>query len=172
MGFTRKIGLYIFALSVAWAGLGETSAFARKEGKVVLPRQSISIANNSGGAVGRFVLQAAYLKRSRTSVRFTGRCDSACTLLLALPRSQMCVAPGATFRFHAPMARSQRAAQLAHLYMMRKYPGWVRSFIKRNGGLTRRLVTMDHKYASRFVRPCSTRIGYAKPLRRLTIQPS
>jgi hypothetical protein len=166
MGFTQKIGAIFVALSVVWTGLGDVSAFARTEGRVVLPRyNSISIANNAGGAIGRFVLQAAYLKRARTAVRFTGQCDSACTLLLALPKSQTCIAPGASFRFHAPVARSSRAARLAHVYMMRKYPGWVRSFINRNGGLTRRLVKMDHRYASKFIRSCGTRVGSVAPSR-------
>ncbi len=119
-----------------------------------LQRNSVSIYANSGGSIGQFALRAAKLRNSRTLVKFSGRCDSACTLFLGLPARQMCISKGAVFRFHAPMHRSARAASYAKKYMMRKYPGWVKSYIGANRGLTSRLVTMDYRYASRFIRTC------------------
>jgi hypothetical protein len=116
---------------------------------------SVSIYANSGGSVGSFVRKARALKRTGTAVRFTGRCDSACTLLLALPRSQTCIAPGAYFRFHAPVSRSRRMAALTHRYMVAKYPGWVRSQIARHGGLTRKLITINYAQASKYMRRCA-----------------
>ncbi len=117
--------------------------------------KSVSIFSNSGGSIGKFALQSAQFRKSQKLVRFTGRCDSACTLYLALPAKQMCVAPGAFFRFHAPVHANARAARFAQTYMMRKYPGWVRGWIRSNHGLTRNLITMDYRYASRFIRTCS-----------------
>ena len=117
---------------------------------------SVSISNNSGGMIVRYALKTAQFRRAGTVVKFSGRCDSACTLFLSLPKHQTCVSPGAYFRFHAPTARSSRSARMAKSYMMGKYPGWVQSWIHRNGGLNGRLITMDYAYARRFVQICST----------------
>ncbi len=116
---------------------------------------SVSIRGNSGGMIGSFALQAAKYRGSGTLVKFSGRCDSACTLFLGLPKSQMCISRGAYFRFHAPTHPSAHAASVAKKYMMRKYPGWVKNWIGNRKGLTQRLITMDYQYASRFIRTCS-----------------
>lgn len=118
------------------------------------PRQSVSITNNSGGMIVQYALKAAQFRRAGTKVKFRGRCDSACTLYLGLPKHQVCVAPGAYFRFHSPSARSSRSARMAKSYMMGRYPSWVQSWIQRKGGLSGRLVTMDYAYASRFLPSC------------------
>lgn len=120
----------------------------------VSARKSVSISNNSGGVVVKYALKTAQFRRAGTLVKFSGRCDSACTLFLGLPRNQTCISPGAYFRFHAPSARSSRSARMAKSYMMSKYPGWVQSWIRRKGGLSTQLVTMDYAYASRFVSTC------------------
>ena len=120
-----------------------------------LKLKSVSIFSNSGGSIGKYALRSAQLRKSNKLVRFTGRCDSACTLFLALPAKQMCVSPGAFFRFHAPVHASAQAARFAQSYMMRKYPGWVRGWIRSHNGLSRNLITMDYRYASRFIRTCS-----------------
>jgi hypothetical protein len=117
--------------------------------------RTVSVANNSGGSVVEFAIKAASYRKSRTRLQITGRCDSACTLYLTLPRTQLCVAPGAFFRFHAPQASSQSDAKTAQNFMMRKYPGWVRQWITARGGLSRRLITMDYRYASKFVPSCT-----------------
>lgn len=115
---------------------------------------SVSINGDSGGSVGTYIRKVSYYQKSGTVVRFTGRCDSACTLLLALPRSKTCIRPGAYFRFHAPIARNSQMQRLTHLLMMKKYPSWVRSYLARKGGLTRNLVTIDYSYASRYLKQC------------------
>lgn len=146
----------VLAGSLVFSGMFAGSASARKE-DFPLPERSVgsvSIFSNSGGSIGLFALRAAKLRESRTPVRFTGRCDSACTLLLSLPSSQTCVSEGAVFRFHAPKHPSAKAARYAKDYMMRKYPRWVQAWIGRNRGLSNRLITMDYKYASRYLRTC------------------
>jgi hypothetical protein len=133
-------------------GYPNTSGVAR----VLKPKAKVvTIRGNSGGNVAKFALRTARMRREGTNVRFAGRCDSACTLYLGLPRSQTCVSPGAKFRFHAPMARSARTVAAAQRFMYAKYPGWVRSWIAANGGLTRRLITMDYAYARNFIKPCA-----------------
>ena len=123
--------------------------------RVLKPRtKTITIRNNSGGNVVRFAIRAADMERSGTSVRFAGRCDSACTLYLGLPRHQTCISPGASFRFHAPTAKSARTAGSAQRFMYARYPGWVRNWIASKGGMTRQLITMDYAYASNFIKQC------------------
>lgn len=152
--WTKSI-LFSLALVVAAASSlpAEASTGYRKK-NFFYNQHSVSIYGNSGGSIGTFARQSLYYKSSHTKLRFTGRCDSACTLFLALPRSQTCLSAGAVFRFHSPIANNSRMASLAHRYMMAKYPPWVRSYIKRSGGLTHRLITMDSRYASRYMSRC------------------
>ena len=117
-------------------------------------RKSVSIFNNSGGTIVRFALKLAEYREAGTLVKFSGRCDSACTLFLSLPKQQTCVKPGAYFRFHAPSARSSRSERSAQAYLMTKYPDWVHSWIQGQGGLSSRLLKMDYGYASRFIPNC------------------
>ena len=117
-------------------------------------RKSVSIFNNSGGTIIRFALKLAEYRDAGTLVKFSGKCDSACTLFLSLPKQQTCINRGAYFRFHAPSARSSRSERSAQAFMMTKYPDWVRSWIQERGGLSSRLFKMDYAYASQFIPRC------------------
>lgn len=115
-----------------------------------------NIGNNSGGHVINYALQTLKWKKSGRKIRFSGRCASACTLYLGLPAENMCISPGASFHFHAPYGASARGNRIARSYMLRTYPGWVRAWLNRNGGLNSRLVAMNYSYASRFIKSCAT----------------
>jgi len=115
----------------------------------------VTISNDRGGYVIDYIMRVVELRDSKRAVRFAGRCDSACTLLLGLPKDQTCLAPGAYFRFHAPSASSTVDAQLIERVMMSKYPNWVRLWIRNRGGLSEQIITMDFAYASQFVRLCA-----------------
>jgi hypothetical protein len=117
-------------------------------------RDAVEIGNDSGGYVAEYALRLYAMTETRRRIKFVGVCDSACTLFLALPAEQTCIDQGAYFRFHAPSAPSASAAEAVAAYMMRKYPAWVRSWIAAQGGLSDRLVTMSHRYARNFIRPC------------------
>lgn len=127
---------------------------ASEEQSLPPSRKSVSISNNSGGMIVVFALQVAEYRDAGTLVKFSGRCDSACTLFLSLPKQQTCISPGAYFRFHAPAARSSRTERLAQAFLMGKYPDWVRSWIQEKGGLSNQLFRMDYAYASRFIPGC------------------
>lgn len=118
-------------------------------------RTAVEIGNDSGGYVAQYALRLYEMRETRQKVRFVGVCDSACTLFLALPAEQTCIAEGVYFRFHAPSAPSASATAAVAAYMMRKYPAWVRVWIAAQGGLSDRLVTMSYEYASKFMRTCS-----------------
>lgn len=138
-----------FVSETANAGIGDFKIKRRG-------MNAISISGDSGGRIGSYAMRVASYRRANTLVKFTGRCDSACTLLMGLPSHQTCISSGAYFRFHLPSAQSQRSVRIAQIYMMRKYPGWVRNWISSNNGLSRQLITMKYDYASRFLKRCST----------------
>src|SRR5918994_3365846 len=60
------------------------------------------IGGDRGGYVVQYALRMLKLKQSGKPVQFAGKCQSACTIYLSLPRSQTCIAPGSSFGFHAP----------------------------------------------------------------------
>ncbi len=117
-------------------------------------KKVVTIRGDHGGVMLAYALKAKKMARAGTQVRIGGRCDSACTLYLGLPRNQVCVFPGASFRFHKPYGGSAKANHAAAKFMMRNYPGWVRNWINRNGGLTSRLKTMPYSYVSQYVSSC------------------
>jgi hypothetical protein len=141
------------------ASVGEAASIAAvDEGTqtvAAVGRKSVSISNNGGGYVIQFALKVAEYRDAGTLVKFSGRCDSSCTLFLSLPQNQICLNPGAYFRFHSPSGANARAIRVAQSFMMKKYPGWVRNWIHQQGGLSRQLIKMDYAYASGFIPSCA-----------------
>jgi hypothetical protein len=138
----------------SYAACSNTEATARPtaERKV---QATVEIGNDDGGLVAEYALRLYEMQDAKQKVAFVGRCDSACTLLLALPTEQTCITEGAYFRFHAPSAPSASAAAEVRTYMMRKYPDWVRAWVVGQGGLSDRLATMSYASASKYMRTCS-----------------
>lgn len=116
----------------------------------------LRINNDRGGYVIQYALRLQKMRQVGTKVAFTGRCLSACTLYLALPDSQTCVSPRASFSFHAPYGAGPRGNQIALSFMINKYPGWVKNWIRNHGGLSRRLITMTYEYTSKYMKTCGT----------------
>ena len=141
-------------LATADASRAGEAAFGSQGGRDF--RDAVEIVGDSGGFVADYALRLYEMKEAGRKVRFAGGCDSACTLFLALPADQTCLAEGAYFRFHAPAAPSASAAAAVRAYMMRKYPRWVRSWIAAQGGLSDRLATMSYAYAQNFMRTCKS----------------
>jgi hypothetical protein len=118
--------------------------------------RAVSIGSDSGGMVINYGLRMLRWRQNGTKVRFSGSCRSACTLYLGLASSQTCISPGASFGFHSPFGASSRGNRVAQAFMMRNYPGWVRSWIRSRGGLSGSIKTMSYGYASRFIKPCGS----------------
>lgn len=116
----------------------------------------VTIAGDRGGQVIQYALRAKKMEKEGRQVRFAGRCASACTLYLSMSRDLTCVTPGASFGFHLPYGASPRGNRIATEYLMRSYPGWVRNWIRANGGLTHHIKTMDYSYASKYLQSCNT----------------
>jgi hypothetical protein len=146
--------LPLFCLLTANSSLTEGSEYPSSRLVSNWQRNQISISNDTGGYIIEYALRMALMNRTGSKVRFTGRCASACTMFLGLPAYKMCIAPGASFQFHMPRASSGRVAHQVKRFLYRNYPGWVRSWITSHGGLSRRLITMDYRYASKFIKGC------------------
>jgi hypothetical protein len=153
MFLKRLLPAAVLAMTLSVASKAEIAA---PIDQIDTTRSSVTISNDPGGAIAVFALRAAEYKIAKTLVKFTGSCDSACTLFLALPSAQTCVTSGATFRFHAPFGVSANSQKVAQAYLMEQYPRWVRSWIGRKNGLTRELITMDYDYAKKFMNDCES----------------
>jgi hypothetical protein len=114
-----------------------------------------TISDDQGGRIADYALRVAKLKKSGERVRIAGRCDSACTLYLGLPTSQICVAGGASFGFHLPFGVEKNGNRAASEYLMGQYPQWVKDWIAQNGGLSEGIITMDYSFACKHIRGCS-----------------
>jgi hypothetical protein len=128
--------------------------------------RTISIGSDRGGVVINYGLRMLRWRENGTKVRFGGACQSACTLYLGLAASQTCISPGASFSFHSPSGASAQGNRAAQAFMMRNYPDWVKSWVRRQGGLSGRMKTMSYGYASRFIKPCGSAVarrGSGKP---------
>ena len=141
-------------------GLMGALVSASAAGELLRPRISLGTANvktisgDRGGYVIDYAIRALKMRRSGTFVRFNGSCDSACTLYLSMPRSKVCITQSASFGFHLPYGVGARGNQVAANFMMKNYPGWVRGWIAKRGGLKSSIATMTYADASRFLPTC------------------
>jgi hypothetical protein len=156
--------LRVALLAACAVALPTDLAFAAKKQRLAnLPpnndyARSVSIGSDRGGVVINYGLRMLRWRQNGTKIRFSGSCQSACTLYLGLAPSQVCISPGASFSFHSPFGASSRGNRVAQAYMMRNYPGWVKAWIRGQGGLSGRMKTMGYGYAARFIKPCGSAV--------------
>jgi hypothetical protein len=143
MHAVKKLGV----LAVVAASYFSSPTFAGTSGVIV--------AGDKGGNVVSYAMKMLQLRQNRTQVRVTGSCDSACTLLLALPRNQICVTRSASFNFHLPSGSSAQGNKRAAVFLLRNYPGWVRRWIASRGGLSNRLISMRRADIGKNLPECS-----------------
>lgn len=108
-----------------------------------------------GGNVANYIIKARGLRQQSRKIRFAGRCESACTILLSHPKSDICITRNAKFGFHLPYGGRSEDNTKIRSRMMAVYPSWVRSWIGSKGGLNGHMKTMTYAYASRFLRTCA-----------------
>lgn len=146
---------FLGALGLMGAMITTSSA-----GELLRPRINLGSANvktisgDRGGYVIDYAIRVLKMRRSGGAVRIDGACDSACTLYLSMPRSKVCVTHNASFGFHLPYGAGARGNQVAAEFLMKNYPGWVRGWIARRGGLKGYIATMTYADASRFLPTC------------------
>jgi len=126
--------LALFAMSIAL--LAATSAHAE-----------IRIVQSPGGEVGPFLDLFEKVRESGERVVIDGPCLSACTLVLSIvPGERICVTKRAVLGFHAARSVDRRgrfyAEPEASEAVLAAYPGPIRDWISRRGGLTSRLLLL------------------------------
>jgi hypothetical protein len=114
---------------------------------IVPVRAEIRILASPGGQVGPFLELFDRVRQSGERVVIDGPCLSACTLvLMTIPEERICVTRRAVLGFHAARSMDGRgriyAEPEASVAVHAAYPGPVRDWISRHGGLTSRLLLL------------------------------
>ena len=115
---------------------------------LILPAAAdVRILASGGGAVGDYLNFFAKVKQSGERVVIDGPCLSACTLVLStIPRQRICVTSRAVLGFHAPYLVDQSGRTFHNAKVTQTinaaYPASVRTWIKRNGGLSQKVILL------------------------------
>ncbi len=107
----------------------------------------VRILASPGGQVGQFLDLFDEVNKSGERVVIDGPCLSACTLVVSMvPATRICVTRRAILGFHAARSVDRRgrtyAEPEASQLVLQAYPGPVRDWIIRHGGLTSRLLLL------------------------------
>jgi hypothetical protein len=107
----------------------------------------VRILASPGGQVGPFLDLFEQVRESGERVVIDGPCLSACTLVVSMvPETRICVTRRAILGFHAARSVDRRghtyAEPEASQLVLQAYPGPVRDWIIRHGGLTSRLLLL------------------------------
>jgi hypothetical protein len=110
-------------------------------------RAEVRILGSPGGQVGPFLDLFERVRDSGQRVVIDGPCLSACTLVLSMvPGERICVTRRAILGFHAARSIDRRGRMYsepeASEAVLEAYPSPVRSWIRRRGGLTSRLLLL------------------------------
>lgn len=89
----------------------------------------IIIGDDHGGVVDTFAMWYARLRSSGTPVILRGMCESACTLVLILPASQVCVEPTASLGFHLATIGERGEPEVTAALIRRFYPESVQKWL-------------------------------------------
>ena len=106
---------------------------------VVCSAQARVIHDDPGGRIADYVTRYQQIEQSGEHVVLAGECDSACTMVLNLPRRQVCAMPGAKLGFHKVTdgpggAVAERwTRQFAHDFYPRDVASWFLSLPERPG---------------------------------------
>jgi hypothetical protein len=122
-------------------------------------RADVRILESPGGQVGPFLDMFDKVAASGERVVIDGPCMSACTLVLSVvPHERICVTRRAVLGFHAARSMDRRgrlyAEPEASKLVLQAYPGPVRDWIVRRGGLTSRLLLLRGRELTAMYRPC------------------
>jgi hypothetical protein len=107
----------------------------------------VRILASPGGEVGPFLELFERVRASGETVVIDGPCLSACTLVLStVPNDRICVTRRAVLGFHAARSMDRRgrlyAEPEASAVVRQTYPSPVRSWIRRHGGLSSRVLLL------------------------------
>jgi hypothetical protein len=120
---------------------------------------AVRISGDRGGRIGTYIEAFAMLRNTGEMVVIDGPCLSACTLILGiLPRDQVCVTRRARLGFHAAWRPDQHgrpaSSAMGTQVLMEVYPPKVRTWIRRKGGLKRKMIFLQGRELASFFPPC------------------
>ena len=121
--------------------------------------QAIYVSHDPGGDLGFYKVKAQVARELKLKFAIDGLCASACTLLIGLPPSQVCVTGRARLYFHRArlkrrVANGRRLLWEANRMMFASYPVSVQNWIDQRGGLTDRMLRMGPADVLLFFRRC------------------
>lgn len=120
----------------------------------------VRIRADGGGRIGDYLDLFQRVRASGERVVIDGPCLSACTLVLSIvPKGRICVTPRAVLGFHAAYSKNwmgqEQTEHDATRAVMRFYPGPVRNWLRKRGGLTERtLLLRGNELAAMGYRRC------------------
>ena len=125
----------------------------------MLAHAEVRILASPGGKVGPFLDLFQSVRKSGERVVIDGPCLSACTLVLSIvPNERICVTRRAVLGFHAARSIDRRgrtyAEPEASELVLEAYPGPIRDWIIRRGGLTSRLLLLRGRELTAMYRSC------------------
>lgn len=130
-----RILIALFAIFVTIS-----SSYAHKS---AIPSEPFTIQDDWGGDIDEFSKWYRRLLQSGTPVKIDGWCVSACTLVLMLPKEQVCVTPRASFGFHlAANDRGKPDPELTDMLIKRFYPDIVQLWLDTRRPITPRVMYM------------------------------
>lgn len=108
---------------------------------------AVRIQGDNGGQIGSYLQRFRVLRASGDRVEIDGVCASACTMLLGtIPRERICVTPRAVLEFHGAWDPTPNGGQTPNgagsRILWSTYPGRVRRWIARHGGLGPRIIAL------------------------------
>ena len=121
----------------------------------------VQVRHDRGGNVIEYMRDVTRLRMSATRVEISGRCDSACTLLLSLPPELLCIRDNANFGFHKAYGASRDMNEWATDMMWKSYPIWVKDWLKARGGMRDGVIRMGYSRASAHLRECDNPVRNA-----------
>lgn len=109
---------------------------------------TVRITDDDGGQIGTYWARYMALRASGEQVVIDGKCASACTMVLGLiPHDRICVTANAKLGFHAAYRRGVLGFEIVNDPATRTlwdlYPGPIRQWIARNGGLGLQMIYLS-----------------------------
>jgi hypothetical protein len=105
----------------------------------------IVINDDGGGGVSDHVKFYNRIREAGIPVRIEGMCVSACTLVLDLPRNEVCITSTASFGFHLA-SDGDPNPNLTEALIRRFYPPavqqWIKDYTRIHGKLSERVIYM------------------------------
>jgi hypothetical protein len=120
---------------------------------------AVRISNDKGGQIGPYLDAYVSLRRTGQNVIIDGPCLSACTIVLGvLPRERICVTRRAQLGFHAAWNPGPNGrpvlSQAGTKALWEIYPGEIRAWLKKRGGLKPKMVFLAGPELTAMYRPC------------------